>query len=162
MTIKEVSKRYEISEASAKARIRFLDLDVSNISDDDFDRLDALAEHLKEGNAITTFNYTPTASVEVVQTTSKLVPTSKEPTPDAPQAPSIQFGLRDLKEIYTFLQLASDQHWHLPSSVIRSVTGSTPKGKRWKRFGFAFEPATKHGTEKAWAVSQAEWDFPPD
>ena len=161
MTIKEISSRYSITEASAKARIQYLDLNVSSISSTDLDQLDALADHLEAGNAITSFSYTPTASVEVVDAPSKIVRMAKEPIPEATQTVYIQTSIEDLEKLYRFLQEAADKQWHLPTSVVRSITGATPRGKRWKRYGFAFEAATKHGVEKAWAVSQSEWDFPP-
>ena len=171
VTIAELAARYSITVASAKARVQFLSLDLKNIDKADLQKLDALDEHLDQGQPIATFSFTPTAEVEVVSSTKKsrstkkaeIVPvTTAEPLAIEPiQAPIPTLAnLEQLEKIYTFLQKATDNNWHLPTSVIRSVIGAAPKGKRWKRFGFVFEPATRHGGERAWAVSQAEWDFP--
>lgn len=160
MTIAELAARYSITEASTKARVQFLNLDPSAITATDLDQLDALADHLEQGNKIASFSFTPSAAVEVMTTTSELVaPAPMEAVAElAPMA--MPSTMEHLEKIYTFLQKASDSDWHLPTSVIRSITGATPRGKRWKRYGFVFEPATRHGGERAWAVSQAEWDFP--
>ena len=163
MTIAELAARYSITEASTKARVQFLNLDPSAITATDLDQLDALADHLEQGNKIASFSFTPSAAVEVMTTTSELA----TPTPVREEAALTEYApmampstMEHLEKIYTFLQKASDSDWHLPTSVIRSITGATPRGKRWKRYGFVFEPATRHGGERAWAVSQAEWDFP--
>ena len=82
------------------------------------------------------------------------------PRPQAETIESTSIDLDQLERVYSFLQQASEKGWHLPSSVIRSITGATPRGQVWKRYGFEFTPATRHGGERAWAVDHASWDFP--
>jgi len=104
------------------------------------------------------FVFTPEATVEIVP---------RQDSPDqqhGPLAPAIASDLRpatfeDLERVYKFLDQASEREWHLPTSVIQGITGSRPKGRLWKRYGFEFVPATKHGLETAWAVQKASWDF---
>jgi hypothetical protein len=71
-------------------------------------------------------------------------------------------SIERLEQTYGFLQRAVDNEWHLPTSVLTTLTGQTPEGCYWKALGFEFLRATRHGKEIAWAVSRATWDFPID
>lgn len=157
MNLAALAERYGTSEASITARLAFLGIHKpSQVREADLDRLDAIAEHLATGKPLSSFSYTPTSEVEVMvasETQSALTRSSSD-------EPFIEANLDQLERIYGFLQKAADNGWHLPTSVIRSLTGATPKGRYWKRYGFEFLPATRHGGERAWAVSAATWDFP--
>jgi len=133
-------------------------VDPEEMDDEAVDRLDALNDHLAEKLPLNSFKYTPASKVEVLNSETVAIERSESPAPlEAP----IEFDdFEALERIYSFLQKASDNGWHLPTSTIRRVTGATPRGQLWKRFGFEFTPATKHGVEKAWAVQPASWDFP--
>jgi hypothetical protein len=129
-------------------------LQITTIGPGELEALDALNDHLQAGKGMSTFVFTPESQVEIVPVSSNqglIAPSDVIPE-------SLDF--EQLERIYTFLQRAADNEWHLPTSVVRSITGATPKGRYWKRYGFEFVPATRHGVEKAWAVSQASWDFP--
>lgn len=159
MNFEDVAARYPGPKAGVKARIRYLGLDPENLSEDDLLKLDALTDHLNQKRSLESFTYAPTATVEVMQPSTEITRSTPidgalEPIIDMPM------DLARLEQIYAFLQRAADSEWHLPTSVVRSITGATPRGRIWKRFGFEFTPATRHGGENAWAVSQAAWDFP--
>lgn len=157
MELSELTARYSASAAGIKARLKYLELDPGSIDAEGLAKLDALAEHLAAGQSITSFNYAPVANVEVISKPAANSAALALPDPEMP----FELNLEDLDRIYTFLQRAADNGWHLPTSVIRSLTGATPRGRYWKRYGFEFTPATKHGSERAWAVAAASWDFPP-
>ena len=161
MTLAKLAKRYSASQASIKARAEYLEIDPEKATEEDIQRLDALDQHLQGGGSLLSFKYTPVAEVEVVSTESAIV--SQRPPAPEPEAefdlPSPSLDLDRLERIYEFLQKAVDNQWHLPTSVIRSLTGATPRGRNWKRYGFEFEMATRHGAERAWAVNLASWDF---
>ena len=159
--LSKLAKRYSASQTSIKARAEYLEIDPDNVTEEDLLKLDALDRHLEGGGSLLSFKYTPVAEVEVISTESAIVsqrPPDPEPEPDI-EIPSASLDLESLERIYEFLQKAVDHKWHLPTSVIRAITGSTPRGRRWKRYGFEFEMATRHGSERAWAVSLASWDF---
>lgn len=156
MDLKDLATRYGINLASLKARLSFLDIGVPP-APEDLAMLDALNAHLEGGKPISTFQYIPEASVEIVKSERgglQQIAVSADLTAPA--------EFENLERIYGFLQKAADNGWHLPTSVIRGITGATPRGRYWKRFGFEFTPATRHGSENAWAVAQASWDYPVD
>ena len=164
MTLAKLAKRYNASQTSIKARAEYLEIDPNKATDEEIKKLDALDQHLEGGGSLLSFKYTPVAEVEIVSNESAIVsqrPPDPETGPDV-ELPSQALDLASLERIYEFLQRAVDNGWHLPTSVIRSLTGSTPRGRRWKRYGFEFEMATRHGSERAWAVSLAAWDFPQE
>ena len=163
MALADLADRYNASTASIKARAAYLGIDPKNTTDDDLKVLDALDQHLESGGSLGTFQFTETAEVEVIEQAETAIVNKprREPEPDFDVGPSF-IDLNSLERIYEFLQKAVDNGWHLPTSVIRSLTGSTPRGRRWKRYGFEFEMATRHGSERAWAVSLAAWDFPQE
>lgn len=153
MDLAELGRHYGTSPNSIKARLACMDVDPdSELTATVWDQLDAIAKHLARGESIRTFKYTPTTAVEIIPTTAAIERVSQEPI--------VPVDLEALAKIYNFLQNAADKGWHLPTSVVRSITGATPRGTYWKRYGFEFTPATRHGSEKAWAVAQATWDWP--
>jgi len=155
--LKNLAKRYKISEQKLQVRFAYAGVDPDHIDEEAIDRLDSINQHLAEGQPLNTFKYTPTAQVTVINEEVLSIEKSEPSNVPAP----IEFqDFEALERIYSFLQKASDNGWHLPTSIVRSLTGSTPRGRSWKRFGFEFTPATKHGVEKAWAVDAATWDFP--
>ena len=123
------------------------------MDDGALDQLDALADHLDAGKGIEAFSYAPAATVEIM----KKAPSN--PLAKLPASIESPVDFNQLEKTYGFLQRAADCGWHLPTSIVRSLTGSTPRGRIWKRFGFEFTPATKHGSEIAWAVNLAAWDY---
>jgi hypothetical protein len=151
--LKTLATRYGITPASLKARVSFLDLELPP-SSEELAMLDALNAHLEDGKPISTFQYIPEASVEIVRADSGSL---KQIAASSETIPPIEFEA--LERVYGFLQKAADHGWHLPTSVIRGITGSTPRGASWKRFGFEFKPASKHGVEKAWSVEKASFDY---
>ena len=161
MTAADLADRYAISAGSLRARLKFLGIDSNTITAADILKLDALAQHLDAGASIESFSYTPMADVQILEPELAIVrSTDSSELVEEPIPLGMELTLEDLEKVYAFLQRATDNEWHLPTSVIRSVTGATPKGKLWKRFGFEFIPATRHGAERAWAVQRASWDFP--
>lgn len=161
MSLAKLAKRYNANQTSIKARAEYLGIDPQKTTDEDLLKLDALDQHLEGGGSLLSFKYTPIAEVEVVTPESAIVsqrPPDPEPEPDF-KIPSGAVDFDTLERIYEFLQKAVDNQWHLPTSVVRAITGATPRGKRWKRYGFEFEMATRHGSERAWAVRLAAWDF---
>lgn len=154
MDLQALATRYGTNVNSIKARLSVIGAPPSGeLTADIEEQLEAIAEHLESGESIRTFHFTPTSPVEIIPIEER-----SALAPAAPPAAPVDF--ETLSKIYGFLQKAADNEWHLPTSVIRSLTGATPKGKYWKRFGFEFTPASKHGIEKAWAVTSATWDFP--
>jgi hypothetical protein len=152
-----LADRYGVGAASLRARFKFLGIDPETVTPPDIAKLDALAQHLAAGATIESFSYTPVTEVQLVAPGKKLI--NHAITPFEPP-PELGLDLEHLERIYAFLQRASDNEWHLPTGVIRQLTGATPKGSVWKRFGFEFIPATRHGAERAWAIQKASWDFP--
>ena len=129
-------------------------LGITKIGPIELQALDALNDHLQAGNGMGTFVFTPESQVEIIPaSTAGAVALVESPL-------DVATDFQQLERIYDFLQRAADNEWHIPTSVIRQLTGATPKGSDWKRFGFEFIPATRHGTERAWAVQKASWDFP--
>ena len=151
----DLKARYGLTAASLKARLDFLDLR-DPVDEEGIDKLDALDEHLRSGGQLGTFHFTPRATVEVMKR-SGLV--RRPHTGPMAVIGGDEVDLDQLERIYNFLEKAATNEWHLPTSAIKSLLGATPKGRIWKRFGFEFIPATKHGVEKAWAVRHAGWDF---
>jgi hypothetical protein len=134
-------------------------LGITKIGDAELEALDALNDHLQAGKGMGTFTHTPEARVEIVPRESAKLdrrPAALAGTqPNDPEPTSFEA----LEKIYQFLDKACEREWHLPTSVIQGLTGARPKGTYWKRYGFEFTPATKHGLETAWAVRKASWDF---
>lgn len=157
MDLKNLAKRYKISEQKLQVRFAYAGVDPDHIDEEAIDRLDSINQHLAEGQPLNSFKYTPAAQVTVID---EEVLTIEKSEPSSIAAPIEIQDFEALERIYAFLQKAADNEWHLPTSIVRGLTGSTPRGKCWKRFGFEFTPATKHGVEKAWAVQSASWDFP--
>ena len=161
MNIADLEKRYSATTASIKARGKFLHIDLAAITPEDIDKLDALNDHLDDGGSLVSFKFVPSANVEIIsETTSELAPiNTSEAIQPMDLAPMAAVDFDQLLKVYEFLQRASDAGWHLPTAIVRSITGSTPRGQVWKRFGFQFEPATRHGAGRAWSVKPAENDF---
>lgn len=164
MSLAELAKRYDATQASVKARAAYLGIDAQKTSTEDLARLDALDQHLEKGGTLGNFQYTETAEVEIVTDNRSAI--VRNPTIESGEPEEHSFSnpvdLEGLTRTYEFLQKATDNGWHLPTSVVRSITGGTPRGRSWKRFGFEFKAATRHGAERAWAVSLASWDFQDD
>lgn len=151
MDLEQLAARYQIPASGLYARLTYLKIDpASRISRAEIEKLDALHQHLAAGQNLTSFHYVPSSPVTVVESSAPpaLAPALRGAYP---QAPSLEY----VERIYEFLQKAADAGWHLPASVIRNLIGAKPRGKVWRRYGFEFRPASRHGTEIAWSVCSA-------
>lgn len=158
MNLAALAERYGTSEATISARLAFLGIHKpAAVKAGELDQLDALAEHLAAGKPLNGFSYTPTSTVEVLPSA---IVRDGALTRSSSEEVIVEVDLAQIERVYEFLEKAAQSEWHLPTGVIRQLTGSTPRGASWKRFGFEFVPATRHGTERAWAVRKAAWDFP--
>jgi hypothetical protein len=152
MTVEELAARYKIGENSLRARLAYLGLELKDLDKGGLDQLDALDEHLGQGKPLASFSYAPIAEVVVVPAERSIVRAGPEVEEAGPEE---MIDLSGLERLYGFLQKAVDQGWHLPTSVVRNLVGSSPRGRLWTRFGFAFVAASRHGAEKAWRVVPA-------
>jgi hypothetical protein len=157
MNLAALADRYGTTEASITARLAFLGVHkAARVGEAELDQLDAIAAHLATGKPLSSFTYTPTSTVEIVPAIDGSGGAlTKRPSDET----LVEMDLGQIERVYVFLERAAENEWHLPTSVIRQLTGSTPRGVSWKRFGFEFVPATRHGSERAWAVRKAAWDF---
>ncbi|WP_414755556.1 hypothetical protein [Anabaena sp. CCY 9910] len=126
------------------------------ITEDDLLVLDELDKHINSGGTIENFARSP-----------EVLPVDKLDKWEEPiQTPTVEMLLMLIEKIvlhqpslpplhqFEELEKAATNGWILPTSVVRSITGITPKGSNYERGDFIFIRSKKVGREAGWIVQK--------
>jgi hypothetical protein len=159
LSLEEARDRYRLGRTALADRMRHCQISPTRSGNRSFldgaqiEVLDQLDQHLRKGRGLGDF-HSPFVKVEIESEPVAIVPTRPpvSPVPIQPSEPVAFDHLLELGRLLEFLDRASSRGWKLPTSVVRQMLGSTPRGPVWSRFGFTFKPSGNHGSETAWAI----------
>lgn len=133
------------------------------VSSEQLDLLDRLDKHIRLGGAIADFPKTPEIDPPTLQRIEQISDASKSRL----DATDIIYGLLEiigsqnrqesLLDKYRELEEIASHGWVIPTSAIRQITGTTPRGEAFFYGCFKFDRDRKVGREVGWKVSKATW-----